>query len=372
MRRPRKHQSGSVWLRGQSFFLRFYDEQGKRKTEFLCEKDEAHFSATCPKVKDLAARRIEKVNRSNSTPSEDQTVGGFWESSYLPWAKANLRGSTLDSYTHIWNQRLDGELGERPLDQYGPADATKFLTSLAAEGLGRNTVSHIRALMSGIFGMAAALGKTPANPIRDAKVLARAKAPGNTPHYTIEQVRAALKSLEGDAEASLVFALAAVQALRPSELCAIKIEDVEGDELFVRRAFVKNKHLGETKTEGSATRVRLIEPTKSLLIKVVGNRKAGWVFPRATNPELPFDIREFMLKRIKTKIEAAGVPWHALYGGRRGVATKLVELTGQLVGAAEVLRHAGGTAVLERHYKKRTVLGDRAMELLEKELAKKD
>ncbi len=372
MRRPRKHQSGSVWLRGQSFFLRFYDEQGKRKTEFLCEKDDTHYSETCPAVKDLASKEMEKVNRSNSTPAEAQTVGGFWESQYLPWAKANLRGSTLDSYVHIWNQRLDGELGGRQIDQYGPADATAFLTKLAAEGLGRNTVSHIRALMSGIFGMAAALGKCGQNPIRDAKVLAKAKPPGNTPHYTIEQVRAALKSLAGDDEASLVFALAAVQALRPSEICAIKIEDRTNGDLWIRRAFVKNKHLGETKTEGSATRVRLIEPTKSLLISVCGKRKAGWVFPRATDPGLPFDIREFMLKRIKPKIEAAGVPWHALYGGRRGVATKLVELTGQLVGAAEVLRHAGGTAVLERHYKKRTELGDRAMEMLEKELAKKD
>jgi len=49
MKRPRKHQTGSVWLRGSSFFLRFYDENGKRKTEFLVEKDDAHYSETCPR-----------------------------------------------------------------------------------------------------------------------------------------------------------------------------------------------------------------------------------------------------------------------------------------------------------------------------------
>ena len=73
MKRPRKRQTGSVWLRGSSFFLRFYDEHGKRKTEFLCEKDEKHYSATCPSVKDLVAEKIEKVNRTNARPGEART-----------------------------------------------------------------------------------------------------------------------------------------------------------------------------------------------------------------------------------------------------------------------------------------------------------
>lgn len=47
MKRPRKRQTGSVWLRGSSFFLRFYDEHGKRKTEFLCESRTAHIGRRC-------------------------------------------------------------------------------------------------------------------------------------------------------------------------------------------------------------------------------------------------------------------------------------------------------------------------------------
>jgi integrase len=362
MRRPRKHQTGSVWLRGQSFFIRYYDEDGKRKTEFLCEKDEAHFSETCPKVKDLAARTIERVNRANSSPESAQTAGEFWEAVYKPWAKGQLRPSTYDSYVHIWGKHLDKELGERALAEYGPADATKFLTKLAGK-LGRNTVSHIRALMSGVFSHAAALGKCPSNPIRDAKILAKAKAPSETGVYTTEHVKAALKALAHDPEAACVFALAAVQALRPSEICGLKVGDVEGGELHVRRAFVRGKYLGETKTEGSAARVKLIEPARTLLAKVCEG-KESWVFKHPSS-DRPFDIREFARKKIKPFV----TPWHGLYGGRRSVATKLVELTGQLVGAAEVLRHTGGTQVLERHYKKRTELGDRAMELLERELS---
>ena len=96
----------------------------------------------------------------------------------------------------------------------------------------------------------------------------------------------------------------------------------------------------------------------------MGERKAGWVFPHPDpkKKERPPGFNEVTRrKRIKPNVE----PWHGLYGGRRGAATKLVDLTGGLVGAAEVMRHSGGTAVLERHYKKRTTLGDRAMEAYE-------
>jgi integrase len=250
MKRPHKRQTGSVWLCGSSFFLRFYDEGGKRKTEFLCEKDDAHYSETCPKVKDLAAEKMEKVNRANARPGEARTVGEFWESEYKPWATAILRPSTVDVYQSIWNRPLNAELGERRLNGYSPADATRFLTALAPK-MTRSSLSHVRALMSGIFGMATAVGKYPSNPIRDAKVLAKSKAPSPTGAYTIEEVEAAIKALEED-PAAAVFALCAVQALRPSEAIALKAEDIRDGYIHVSRSFTRGKYLGETKTNGIA------------------------------------------------------------------------------------------------------------------------
>jgi integrase len=168
--------------------------------------------------------------------------------------------------------------------------------------------------MSGIFGMAAAFGRCAQNPIRDAKVLARPKAPGETGAYTIEEVKAALKALESDPEASLAFALSAVQALRPSELIALKVEDIEGDEIHVVRAFVRGKYLGETKTDGAA-KVKLIEPARALLIRVCKGRADGWVFPHPRQPERPLDVNELARKRIKPNFVKAGVPWQV--SGRR-------------------------------------------------------
>jgi hypothetical protein len=67
-------------------------------------------------VRDLAAERMEKVNRANARPGEARTVGEFWEGEYKPWAKANLRPSTFDVYASIWGKHLDAELRDERLD----------------------------------------------------------------------------------------------------------------------------------------------------------------------------------------------------------------------------------------------------------------
>ena len=48
MKRPRKRQTGSVWLRGSSFF--FYDTMTskERKTEFLCREGRGSLQPDLP------------------------------------------------------------------------------------------------------------------------------------------------------------------------------------------------------------------------------------------------------------------------------------------------------------------------------------
>src|SRR5258707_10370109 len=61
-KRKRKHQQGSVWLRGSKFFLRYYGPDKKQRTEFLVARDERFHSARCKPVRDFAARAMTRVN----------------------------------------------------------------------------------------------------------------------------------------------------------------------------------------------------------------------------------------------------------------------------------------------------------------------
>ena len=52
--RTRRHQAGSVWLRGPNFYLRYYGPDRRQKTELLCARDDKQHSKTCAPVKKLA------------------------------------------------------------------------------------------------------------------------------------------------------------------------------------------------------------------------------------------------------------------------------------------------------------------------------
>ena len=108
------------------------------------------------------------------------TVGAFWETTYRPWVEKNKRPSTLRGYEYVWKLYAKAELATKPIDSYHTIDASQFLTSLTAK-LNRKSLSHVRALMSGIFAHAVnakgANGKAliDHNPIRDVKVLANVR-----------------------------------------------------------------------------------------------------------------------------------------------------------------------------------------------------
>jgi hypothetical protein len=63
--RRQRHQSGMVWLKSGSWYLRFYTDVGgtrKQVARFLARRDDKHHSKTCTAVKDLAASMIAKEN----------------------------------------------------------------------------------------------------------------------------------------------------------------------------------------------------------------------------------------------------------------------------------------------------------------------
>jgi integrase len=366
--RNRKHQRGSIWLRGSSFYIRYYGRDRRQRTEFLCKRDEKHHSKTCKPVRDLASRAMERVNSGALATAESPTVAEFWKGTYLPFAEKNLRRSTVHSYEDLWERYLRQHFGDARLATYKSSEATRFLTSLA-EKLGKNSVNHVRSLMSGIFSHACAIGKAERNPMREAKVLGKPKPTPPTQHYTLVEAEEIVTALEGDAEAQGVMALSCFMALRPSEIAGLDWADFTDASVRISRAFVRGV-VEPTKTPESAAEIPLVAQVKAPLEawrQERGSPRSGWVFPNGKG--LPFHIREFTRKRVRPKLKPG--QWKGLYSGRRGAATILVGLTGSLVPAQELLRHKSLTTTA-MFYKKTTAsaLAD-GLKLLEQKLSKK-
>src|SRR5216684_3934653 len=216
-KRRRASGEGSVRLKNGAWHLEFKDAEGNRKSCKLADKDNVHFSVTCPAIRDLADKKLKEltavpVNGNGAKP--DIRVVDFWENVYLPWAQEinpkagepNLRASTVTGYAGIWSLHLSEHFGSTLLSAYETPTGTAFLNSLA-KTQGRNTINHVRSLMSGVFSHAVALGYIKNNPIAGARVLGKTARPAKTGHYSLKEALLILAALADYVECQLVMAL---------------------------------------------------------------------------------------------------------------------------------------------------------------------
>ena len=358
-----RYQSGHIYEASGAFFLRYYvsaivDGKATRvqRSYRLCGKDDRYHSRTCKAVKQKAAEHMDTVN-ANAAPVNDQTIGAFWEKTYLPFAEENLRASTVHGYKQIWGQHLSVHFGTTALKDYKTHMGSLFLTSLAKK-LGRATIQHIRSLASGVFAHAVNVGVIESNPWHDVKVLGKTKEPGETAHYTLEEAEDIISALVEHVDCQLIVALAFFLGLRPGEIQGLRWEDVDSvadDQglqwIHIRRAVARNV-IGETKTTSSVASLPLIAPVLiplNLWRAKRGNPVEGWIFPNIKGK--PVDLRSVIGRTIVPTLAAKKIEWKTLYAGRRGAATILTQLTGDALAAKELLRHKNIAVTTDKYVK---------------------
>lgn len=389
----RRFQRGCIWRKktrvngrteyGSTWYIRYTVDatvNGRtvrtQKNEVLCAVDREHSSATCKAVKDLAAAHMARVNAGVAVST--MRVADFWENVYIPWAKEinpkvnepNLRQSTITGYEQVWSQHLKDHFADATLANYKTPTATAFLTE-KAKTQGRNTVHHIRSLMSGVFSHAVATGYVPANPIKGAAALGKTARPAKTGHYSLREALSILAALSENVEAQLVMALSFFWGLRPSEIRGLKWEDFsygdssgcevckEGDwdievaHVHIRRGIDKAGNVTGLKTDESEQPLPLMVPIAmplGLWREQSGNPSEGWVFQnKAGNAK---DLRDVVRTVIRPAVIHSKNKWRGLYAGRRGAATMLLQLTGNALASQQLLRHKPGSVVTARHYLK--------------------
>jgi integrase len=377
-----RRQSGSVIERSGGFFLR-YNSEGKKITVKLCDRDKRHHSVDCIPVQLLRDTKMAEVNAgthaavASSTVMVDQTIGEFWVTTYLPWmTKKQLRASTRRGYENIWEQYLE-PLKTRPLAQYSTLDASEFLTGLASRrdsdgkdtSLNRNSLAHVRSLMSGMFKVALNTrgpngeALRTSNPMRDVVVDAKVRAPKKAVAYTIPEIVAIIKGVER-VDAKLFFALCSVLALRPSEAAAVRWENVSDDMVKVREA-APYGIVGALKTEQSQRDLQLVEPVKTLMQtwrKECGSPSKGLIFTNEAGKAI--NHNDYAKKYITPGARKACGRWHGCYSGRHGGATALFDLTGDARAANQTLGNSL-PVVMASYIKPSSAAGSAGLKLFE-------
>jgi integrase len=362
------HQQGYLYRANGAWHLRHYlTRNGERiqRSRRICDgtfsKSEARTLAA-PFIAELntedADRRVEILKGIDP----DQTVAEFWTETYEPYILKHKRANTSHSYRAIWTKHLKAHFGARQLRSYQTAEATVFLTKLA-ETLGQRTVQHLRSLMSGIYSHAVAIGACKTNPIAGCKILGVVKEPGVTDCYSLEEAEDIMTALVDHVELQLIFALAFFAGLRPSEIGALRWDDLDDQYIHVRRAIGRGV-VASTKTRRSQRAIPIIGPVR-LPLEAWRRRCTGegYVFGGCEARDLR-KISERMVPILRER-------WRGLYAARRGFATELTYVTGDRgLAASQGLGHSDPQVTLDHYIKRVPEALVAAMKLLEAKTTK--
>lgn len=363
-----RYQEGHLVKRFGGWHVRYYvTENGhrKQKSHRLC--DDSQLKSRAKQLRDDFMRDHVNIGVQNSGP---MVVVEFWDKVYLPFIEStnNLKPSTVHGYKQVWNQHLKLHFGTLYLTDYKTHMMSNFLTGLA-KTLRPRTLDRIKWLGSAILAHAVATGNCESNPIRDAKVLGKTLAHGDTKSYTLEEMENVISALVDRVDAQLVMALSFFAGMRKGEIAVLKWADIDGDYIHVRRA-VSRGEIGEPKSKKATRSIPIIQPVRGLLM--LWRAKCGdgvWLLPNTEGGALNMD--QFAREVIRPALRKAGIEWRGYHAGRRGLGTALRAITGDSTAGRDVLGHAT-TRVTEEHYEHRlpeTAL--RGMKLLEAKVTSK-
>jgi len=353
--RNRRHQRGSLWARGKTWFLRYYDDvmgvDGQLKRKMI-----VHRLATkqeCPLKRDaqqLAEEYLAPINVGHVTASSTIKLNDFVEHVYLQHVERECRPSTAAGYRDMWRCHVKPRCGKYRLRDFHTWDGERLMQEISREKkLGRNSLKHIKAFLSGVFKHAKRQGFFGAeNPMRDVSI-PKAPEPKETYAYSLEEITQMLAALPP--EIGVVVATAAFTGVRRGELRGFRWEDYDGKEIRVSRS-VWRDHVSDPKTAKSKAPVPVVAPLAALLEKhraANGNPSTGLMFKSSTGNSL--DLADLARRLIRPALKKAGLEWHGWHAFRRGLATNLYRLGVSDKTIQAILRHSNLATTMNSYVK---------------------
>jgi len=380
-----KKQTGYLFRRYGSWFVRFYDDilqpdrtlKRVQKCERLCAYDDDH--RTKASVKQLVEEKLAPLNSGLLNPQATMLVAEFVDCIYLPeHVEKKLRAATLKQYRDVWNNHLKPRMGKLTLRTFRTVHGEQMLAKIAEQAnLGRSSLRHCKAFLSGAFKQAKRLGILDGiNPVMDVSIPRVPEPEEDTYAYNLNEIKAMLAQL-GEPAWTIILT-AALTGLCKSELRGLAWEDFDGNELSVKRSVWGTKKLAEKLEPGSSVwggvanepktkRRRASIPVVKQLAEALeahrqrmGKLAAGPIFQGGTGKPLNLDnlvkraivpalSRCTVCKKQEDEHKPEGhvyqrdnsLPqWHGWHAFRRGVATNLHLLGVDDKTIQAILRHS--------------------------------
>src|SRR6266702_4263427 len=293
-REQRRDQKGHLYRRGDSWFVRYYDDilqtDGTVKRTQVSKKLEVTFGdqyRTKKSVRPFAAEILAPLNRGVVTVQSTMRIADFVEKEHLPKIEERRRASTLKGYRDVWRLHLKGRIGNMTLREFRTVDGERILADIARldldprtkKTLSKNSLARIKSFLSGVFKQAKRLGILDGvNPMMDVSTPEGTRG-HETFAYSLAEGKAIRNAVPEPARTVVLFA--ALIGLRKGEIAGLRWEDYTGKGLRVQRS-VWNGIINEPKTKASGAAVPVMRQLADALEgprERMGKLAVGFIFP---------------------------------------------------------------------------------------------
>ncbi len=263
-----REQSGYVFHKGTSWFVRYYDTDATGKRIQKCEKLKVAYGGdyrTRRSVQTFIDEILAPLNSGLLNPQATMTVVEFVDTIYLPeYVEKKLRPATRKQYKDVWRNHLTNRMGKLTLRSFRTVHGEQMLADIAAKAsLGRSSLRHCKAFLSGCFKQAKRLGILDGlNPIQDTSIPNVPEPEADTYAYSLAEIKSTLAVLPEPARTIVL--TAAFTGLRKSELRGLIWASYNGEQLSVDRS-VWNSTVSEPKTKRSRSPIPVVRPLAEAL-----------------------------------------------------------------------------------------------------------
>jgi integrase len=361
-----RKQKGLVIRLGHRWFVRYWERrnvggtiQRKRVSHLLGPVTTRGKKAPADIVAE-SDLHMATVNSGTFVAERIVTIGDFVERVYLPWIVEHKRPSTEKGYRDIWKLHLRPLCGAIWMKQVRTHHVQGWLNQLAKGKLSRNTLKHIKSVVSAIFTLAKQQDYFRGeNPAHDTAISPAAAEPRETYAYSLDEIQAILAHLPEPA--ATAFAVAAYMGLRHGEIQGLRWEDYRDGQIYVSRS-IWNGRVTEPKTRKGRAPVPVI-PNLAKRLEMhrlsYGNPKTGPMFPNAFGRPLALtSVVNRVIPPALNRCAHCGKPevshpadhgyerdaripeWKGWHAARRGLGSNLYRLGVHEKVIQAILRHA--------------------------------
>lgn len=317
--RRKRFQRGSLnprKRRGKNYWYAQWREDGKPKSKELglCSK------MTRAEAEVMLSELLQPLNQdAGRTVQINYTFSKFVEDVYLPVWRRKWKASTAMTEENRVVVHLVGTLGSRFMKEI-TREEMQTLLDVKSKELAESCVTHLRFRLRSIFELALSEGVVDRNPATTLFTPRRCKAGRKRHVMTREEVSRVLEAL--DMRERLVARLATWEGMRPGEILALQVGDVEGDSVWVKRRLYRG-NIDTPKTKRSYRQVALSAATSVLLaswLERLSSEPTAWLFPSEAL-DTPIRRDNIWRRSMEPKLAKVSLQWANFQVMRRTFAT---------------------------------------------------